>query len=463
MSEKQKTIKKAVSISGTGLHTGNEVVLTFLPAPENHGYKFRRSNLNPDVLIPADVDHVVDTTRGTSIEYKGVRIDTVEHVLAALAGLEIDNVLVEMNQSETPILDGSSMLFVKKLLEAGIAEQSAEKIYYELPANVTYTNAEKKIELLAVPAKDFRISVMIDFDAQVLPPQSAVLSNIRHFKNEIAPCRTFVFLHELEYLYQNNLIKGGDINNAIVYVDRPVTQDELDRLTELFKKPRIEVRNNGILNNLELHFNNEPARHKLLDVLGDIALIGVPLKAHIIANRPGHYSNVQLAKMIRKLIKKEKATPAVPVFDLNKPPLYDIIRIQKLLPHRPPFLLIDKILEMSDQHVVGLKNVTMNEPFFVGHFPDEPIMPGVLQIEAMAQTGGIFALNTVSDPQNYYTYFLKVENVKFRQKVVPGDTLIFVNTLLEPIRRGLIHMHGTVYVGNKIVTEGELLAQIIKK
>ena len=463
MSEKQKTIKKAVSISGTGLHTGNEVVLTFLPAPENHGYKFRRPNLNPDILVPADVDHVVDTSRGTSIEYQGVRIDTVEHVLAALAGLEIDNVLVEMNQSETPILDGSSGPFVKKLMEAGIEEQSAEKVFYELSTNVTYTNAEKKVEILAVPAKDFRISVMIDFDVKVLPPQSAVLLNMKQFKNEIASCRTFVFLHELEYLYQNNLIKGGDINNAIIFVNRTITQDELDHLTELFKKPKLEVRNDGILNNLELKFTNEPARHKLLDVIGDIALIGMPIKAHIIASRPGHYSNIQFAKMIKKLIKKEKSTPSVPTFDLNKPPLYDIIQIQKLLPHRPPFLLIDRILEMSDQHVVGLKNVTMNESFFVGHFPNEPIMPGVLQIEAMAQTGGIFALNTVPDPQNYYTYFLKVENVKFRQKVVPGDTLIFVNTLLEPIRRGLIHMHGTVYVGNKIVTEGELLAQIIKK
>ena len=463
MKEKQKTIAGSVSIPGTGLHTGNEVILTFNPAPENFGYKFRRTDLNPDILVPADVEHVVDTSRGTSIEYMGVRIDTIEHVLAALAGLEIDNILVELNQSETPILDGSSGPYVEKILEVGITEQNEEKVYYELQTNVAYTNSEKKVELLAIPAKEFQVSVMIDFDARVLPPQSAILQKMKYFKDEIAPCRTFVFLHELEYLLKNNLIKGGDVNNAIIFVNRAVTQEELDHLTGLFKKPRIEVRNEGILNNLELKFSNEPARHKLLDVIGDLALIGMPIKAHVIASRPGHYSNVQFAKLIKNIIKKDKSTTGIPVFDLNKPPLFDINQIQKLLPHRPPFLLIDRILEMSDHHVVGLKNVTMNESFFVGHFPNEPIMPGVLMIEAMAQTGGIFALSFVPDPQNYFTYFLKVENVRFRQKVVPGDTLIFVNELIEPIRRGLCHMHGTVYVGQKIVMEGELLAQIQKK
>lgn len=463
MSEKQKTIKTPVSISGTGLHTGNEVTLTFLPAPENFGYKFCRIDLNPEILVPADVEHVVDTSRGTSIEYKGIRIDTIEHVLAALTGLEIDNVLVEMNQSETPILDGSSWGFVEKLTEAGVMEQKAPRKYFELKTNVSYTNPDKKVELLALPSKDFKVSVMIDFDARVLPPQSAILNRISQFKDEIAPCRTFVFLHELEYLLSNNLIKGGDVNNAIIFVNRQVSQEELDHLTTLFKKPRISVRNEGILNNLELKFSNEPARHKLLDVIGDLALIGMPIKAHIIASRPGHFSNVEFAKKIKKMIKEEQVREEIPTFNLNKPPLYDIMKIQKLLPHRPPFLLIDKILEMSDSHVVGLKNVTMNEGFFVGHFPNEPIMPGVLQVEAMAQTGGIFALSQVPDPENYYTYFLKVEQVRFRHKVVPGDTLIFVNKLIEPIRRGLVHMHGTVYVGDKVVTEGELLAQIIKK
>jgi UDP-3-O-[3-hydroxymyristoyl] N-acetylglucosamine deacetylase / 3-hydroxyacyl-[acyl-carrier-protein] dehydratase len=463
MSDKQKTIKSSISVSGTGLHTGNEVVLTFNPAPENFGYKFRRKDLDKDILVPADVDHVVDTSRGTSIEYKGIRIDTVEHVLAALAGLEIDNVLVELDQSETPILDGSSRMFVERLLEAGIVEQDAPRRYFEIPSNVVYTSSDKKVELLALPAQDFKVSVMIDFDSKVLLPQNAVLHKMKHFKDEIAPSRTFVFLHELEYLLKENLIKGGDLNNAIVFVDQPVTQKELDHLTSLFKKPNVQVRSEGILNNLELKFTNEPARHKLLDVIGDLALVGMPLKGRIIATRPGHHANIQFAKLIKKLIKKEKSGEVIPVFDLNKPPLFDINQIQKFLPHRYPFLFVDRILEMTEHHVVGLKNVTMNEAFFTGHFPNEPIMPGVLQIEALAQNGGLLALSSVDDPADYYTYFLKVENVRFRQKVVPGDTLILVNTLIDPIRRGLCHMHGTVYVGNKIVMEGDLLAQVLKK
>jgi UDP-3-O-[3-hydroxymyristoyl] N-acetylglucosamine deacetylase / 3-hydroxyacyl-[acyl-carrier-protein] dehydratase len=462
MSEQQKTIKAPISVSGTGLHTGNDVVLTFKPAPEGHGYKFRRTDIDNNVLVPADVDYVVDTSRGTSIEHKGSRFDTIEHVLAALAGLEIDNVLVEMNQSETPILDGSSRIYVEKLLEAGIEEQQAPRLYYELTSNVTYTNAEKKVEMIAIPAKEFQLSVMIDYDSHLVPPQNAILRKIKHFKDDIAPCRTFVFLHELEILLNNNLIKGGDLNNAIVFVDRAISRKELDRLAKVFNKPRVGILKEGILNNLKLKFTNEPARHKLLDMVGDLALIGRPLKAHIIASRPGHFSNVQFAKMIKKQIKKEMKGEAAPQFDLNLPPLYDINQIQKILPHRPPFLLIDRILEMSDHHVVGLKNVTMNESFFVGHFPDEPVMPGVLQIESMAQVGGIFALSFVEDPQNYSTYFLKMNNVKFRQKVVPGDTLIFVNKITEPIRRGIFIMKGTGYVGNKIVIEAELMAQIQK-
>lgn len=462
MSDKQKTIKSTFSISGTGLHTGNEAILTFNPAPENFGIKFRRTDIGSDVFVPADVDYVVDTSRGTSLEFKGVRIDTVEHVLAALSGLEIDNVLVELDQSETPILDGSAGIYVQHILKAGIVEQKATRKYFEIPSNITYTDAENKVELLALPAQDFHISVMIDFDSKVLLPQNAILQQMKHFKDEIAPARTFVFLHELEDLLKNNLIKGGDINNAIVFVDRKVSQEELNHLTELFKKPKVEVLSEGILNNLELKFTNEPARHKLLDVIGDLALVGMPLKGHIIATRPGHAANVQFAKMIKKLIKKEKSGEVIPSFDLTKPPLYDINQIQKFLPHRPPFLFVDRILELTEHHVVGLKNVTMNEAYFVGHFPNEPIMPGVLQIEALAQNGGLLALSSVEDPADYYTYFLKVENVKFRQKVVPGDTLILVNTLIDPIRRGLCHMHGTVYVGNKIVTEGDLLAQILK-
>jgi UDP-3-O-[3-hydroxymyristoyl] N-acetylglucosamine deacetylase / 3-hydroxyacyl-[acyl-carrier-protein] dehydratase len=463
MIEKQKTIKTEFSIEGTGLHTGNKGTLTFKPAPENHGYKFRRTDLDPDVLVPADVDYVVDTSRGTSIEYQGVRIDTVEHVLASLAGLEIDNVLLELNQSETPILDGSSRFYIEQLQKVGFVEQAAPRNYFELTSNVTYSNPESKVEITAIPSDEFRLSVMIDYDSRVLLPQNAVLNHIRQFKDEIASCRTFVFLHELEFLLQNDLIKGGDLNNAIVFVDRLISKEELSRLAKIFNKPKVEVLKEGILNNLELRFPNEPARHKLLDVVGDLALIGVPIKAHVIASRPGHFSNVQFAKMIKKMIKKETSAPKIPVFDPNKPPVYDIIQIQKMLPHRPPFLFIDRIIEMSDTHVVGIKNVTMNEPFFVGHFPGEPVMPGVLQIEAMAQTGGILVLSFVPDPENYLTYFLKIDNVKFRQKVVPGDTVIFVTRLIEPIRRGICHMQGIAYVGNKIVMEADLMAKIQKK
>ena len=463
MSEKQKTIKNAVTISGIGLHTGNTVNLTFKPAPENYGYKFKRVDLTSDILVDADVDHVVDTSRGTSIEHEGVRVDTIEHVLAALAGLEIDNVLVEMDQSETPILDGSARIYVEKLLEAGIVEQKALKKYYELRSNLTYTNPEKKVEIIAIPSKEFRVSVMIDYESKVLPSQNATLDNISNFAQEISSCRTFVFLHELEFLLNNNLIKGGDLNNAIVFVNRLVSQVELDHLAKIFNKPKVEVLREGILNNLELHYPNEPARHKLLDVIGDMALVGMPIKAHIIATRPGHFSNVQFAKLLKAQIKKLRKTEAVHTFDLNKTPLYNINQIMKILPHRPPFLLIDRILELGPDYVVGLKNVTMNEGFFVGHFPEEPVMPGVLQIEAMAQTGGILALNSVSDPQNYTTYFLKIENVKFRNKVVPGDTVIFYNQLTSPIRRGLISMKGIAYVGQKVVMEADMMAQIQRK
>jgi UDP-3-O-[3-hydroxymyristoyl] N-acetylglucosamine deacetylase/3-hydroxyacyl-[acyl-carrier-protein] dehydratase len=463
MSDKQKTIKTSISISGTGLHTGNDVNLSFHPAPENFGYKFKRTDLDSNIAVPADVEHVVDTSRGTSIEYKGIRIDTIEHVLAALAGLEIDNVLVELDQSETPILDGSARIYVEKLLEAGIVEQKAPRNYFELATNVTYTDAAKKTQIIAIPAKELQLSVMIDYDSQILPSQNAVLTKISQFRDEFAPCRTFVFLHELEFLLKNNLIKGGDLNNAIVFVNRVVSQKELDHLAHIFNKPRVEVLKEGILNNLELKFPNEPARHKLLDMIGDLALVGMPIKAHVIASRPGHFSNIEFAKLIKKQLLIQQRTESVPHYDLNKKPVYDIIQIQKILPHRPPFLLIDRILELSDHHVVGMKNVTMNESFFVGHFPGEPVMPGVLMIEAMAQTGGIFALSFVPDPENYVTYFLKIENVKFRQKVVPGDTVIFQNKLIGPIRRGICHMQGQAYVGNKIVMEAELMAQIQKK
>jgi len=462
MSDKQKTIGISVSLSGTGLHTGKSVNLSFHPAPEDFGYKFKRSDLGSD-LIPANVEHVIDTSRGTSIEYKGIRIDTIEHVLAALVGLGIDNVLIELDQSETPILDGSSRIYVEKLLTAGIIEQPANRTSFELTTNVTYTDSKNKVQIIAIPAKEFQLSVIIDYDSKILPSQNAILTNIDQFKDEIAPCRTFVFLHELEYLLNKNLIKGGDLDNAIVFVNRMISQEELDHLANIFNKPRVEVLKEGILNNIELNFPNEPARHKLLDLIGDLGLVGMPIKAHIIAIRPGHFSNVEFAKLLKQQILIHQRIETVPQVDFNKKPVYDINQILKILPHRPPFLLIDRILELSDHHVVGMKNVTMNESFFVGHFPDEPVMPGVLMIEAMAQTGGIFALSFVPDPENYITYFLKIENVKFRQKVVPGDTLIFQNKLLSPMRRGICQMQGQAFVGNKIVMEAELMAQIQKK
>jgi len=463
MSDKQKTIKSPVSVSGIGLHTGLDVTLTFHPAPEDTGYKFRRTDLDPDIMVPALVEHVVDTSRGTSIEYEGIRIDTIEHVLAALAGLGIDNVLVELDQSETPILDGSAQFYVEKLLEAGIVEQKAARKSFELATNVTYSDEARKVQIIAIPAEEFRLSVMIDYDSQVLQSQNAVLTNIRQFRDEIAPCRTFVFLHELEILLKNNLIKGGDLNNAIIFVDRVISRKERDHLAHIFNKPDVEVLKEGILNNLELKFPNEPARHKLLDMIGDLALVGMPLKAHVIASRPGHYANVEFAKLVKKQMLLQQRTDTVPEFDLSKKPAYDIMQIQKVIPHRPPFLLIDRILEISENHVVGMKNVTMNEPFFLGHFPIEPIMPGVLLIEAMAQVGGIFVLSFVPDPENYITYFLKIDKVKFRQKVVPGDTVIFHNKLIDPVRHGICHMEGKAYVGNKIVMVAELTAQIQKK
>lgn len=463
MGEYQRTIAKPVTISGTGLHTGVEVNVTFRPAAENTGINFKRTDLEEEILIKADCDHVIDTNRGTTIGINGSTVSTIEHIMAALAGMKIDNLLIEIDNFETPIKDGSSRFFTEGLQEAGIVEQNAEKEYFVLEEVLTYYDKENQVELMAIPSDEFKVSVMIDFNTEVLSTQNAKLERIEDFNTEIANCRTFVFLHELEYLLQNNLIKGGDLSNAIVFVNRVISQEELDRLAKLFNKPAVKVLRKGILNNVDLNFENEPARHKLLDVIGDISLSGVSLKAHIIARKPGHAANIAFAKIVKKHIENKKMNRFKPPFNLEQTPIYDINGIKKLLPHRPPFLLIDKIIDMDNENVIGVKNVTMNEGFFVGHFPDEPVMPGVLQIEAMAQTGGIFSLNRYDDPENYTTYFLKIDNVKFRAKVVPGDSLVFVCKLLSPIRRGLCHMQGYGYVGSKIVIEAEMLAQISKK
>lgn len=463
MIENQRTIGKAVSISGVGIHTGAAVTMTFHPAAANHGFVFKRLDLEGEPEVPALVENVVDTSRGTTIAKGEARVFTVEHVLAALTGLQVDNVLITLNGPETPIADGSSIEFVKVLESAGFQEQQEVRQYIEIKENFRFYDAAKDVEITILPSENYRISVLIDYDSPVLGTQHATLNKISDFKEEIAPCRTFCFLHELEMLLENNLIKGGDLNNAIVVVDKPVEEKELDRLAGIFHKPKMEVRKEGILNNVELRFVNEPARHKLLDVVGDLALLGKPLRAHVIASKPGHSSNVAFGKELRAFLKKKQKQYEVPAYDPNQAAVYDVNGIMNFLPHRYPFLLVDKITELSRDHVVGVKNVTMNEPFFQGHFPGNPVMPGVLTIEAMAQTGGILCLSLMDDPGGYWTYFLRIDNVRFKDKVLPGDTLIFKLVLKEPIRRGICQMSGQAFVGNKLVVEAELMAQLVKK
>jgi len=461
MTEKQTTLSREVTVEGIGLHTGVNVKMNFKPAPAGHGYVFKRVDIEGQPEIPALAEYVSDTSRGTTLTYKGVTVSTVEHTLAALVGLGIDNVLIEMNHEETPILDGSSRFFVEALIEGGVKELEDDRDYFEVDEVISFKDEGRDTEITIIPDESRRISVMIDYNTKVLGTQNAELNDFSKFKDEIANCRTFVFLHELEFLLDNNLIKGGDLSNAIVFVNKVVEQKELDRLAKLFNKPTVEVLQRGILNNIELHYFNEPARHKLLDIMGDMALIGKPVKGRVIAMRPGHSANVEFSKLIRKKIKQSESK--APKVDLNAEPKYDIQQIKHMLPHRPPFLLVDKIMEVTEDSVIGVKNVTMNEAFFVGHFPDEPVMPAVLQIEAMAQSGGILVLSQVPDPENYVTYFLKIDNVKLRHKVVPGDTLVFHLKLLSPVRRGLCHMAGQAWVGDKVVMEAEMLAQIVKK
>jgi UDP-3-O-[3-hydroxymyristoyl] N-acetylglucosamine deacetylase / 3-hydroxyacyl-[acyl-carrier-protein] dehydratase len=462
MIQKQTTLKTEVIFKGKGLHTGVDVNLSICPAPENTGYIFKRVDIDGEPTIEAIADNVIDTSRGTTIEQNGVRVSTVEHVLASLFGMGIDNAIIKVDGPEMPIMDGSARVFVEEIQKIGVEEQNAERGYYVIKEKLVYSDPSLGIEIAAYPDEDFSVDVLIDYNSRVLGNQYAQLTSLENFAQQIAPCRTFVFFHELEVLLKNNLIKGGDLQNAIVIMEKEVPQNELDRIADLFNKPRISVKPEGILNNLDLHFQNEPARHKLLDIIGDLALVGRRIKGKIIAKRPGHLANTELAKTIRKMARKEAMKPNVPKFDLNQTPLYDILQIRNILPHRPPFLLIDKILQMDENSIVGMKNVTMNEEFFVGHFPQEPVMPGVLQIEAMAQVGGIFVLNTVPDPESYVTYFLKIDKVKFKRKVVPGDTIVFRLELLEPIRRGIANMFGQAFVGDNLVMEGELLAQIVK-
>jgi UDP-3-O-[3-hydroxymyristoyl] N-acetylglucosamine deacetylase/3-hydroxyacyl-[acyl-carrier-protein] dehydratase len=460
--DKQHTLCSAVTISGTGLHTGILADLTLHPANPGFGFQFKRTDLPNQPVIKADCDLVTDTSRGTTLESEGVKVSTIEHVLAALVGMGVDNCLMEINGPEIPIMDGSSGPFVELIEKAGVLEQDATKVWYSIDENIFHYDEGKRVEMVAMPAMEYQITTLIDFNSPVLGTQHAGLKSIRDFKKEIATCRTFCFLHELEALIDNNLIKGGDVNNAIVVVDKPVEGEELERLKKIFKKDKIEVKSEGYLNNLDLRFPNEPARHKLLDVVGDLALIGYPIKARIIANRPGHSSNVAFARKIKQYIKKNKHTRDVPTYDPSVPPVFDHQYIEKTLPHRFPFALVDKVIELSDTHIVGVKNVTFNEWFFQGHFPGNPVMPGVLQIEALAQCGGILAIN-LSGEGEYNTYFLKIDNCKFKQMVKPGDTLLLKMELAAPIRRGICEMKGTIYAGGKVCAEADLVAQIVKK
>ena len=458
---KQTTISKSTSLKGVGLHTGKNVTLKFLPAGANFGYAFKRVDLEGEPIIKADASLVTSTQRGTCLEKNGVSIQTCEHVLAALVGLEIDNVIIELDSSEPPIMDGSSKFFIEALEKAGVKELDNFREVYVVKDVISYTDEDTGSEITIIPSEEYQVTTMVDFGTKVLGTQNANLTKLSNFKDEISNSRTFSFLHELEMLLEEGLIKGGDLNNAIVYVDKPLSKDTMEKLKIAFNKETIAVKPNGILDNLNLHYPNEAARHKLLDVVGDLALIGTRLKGKVIANKPGHYVNTQFAKKMSKIIKIEKRNN-MPAVDLNQVPVMDVNAIMNMLPHRPPFLMIDKVFELSPNHVIGSKNVTMNEDFFKGHFPGAPVMPGVLIVEAMAQTGGILVLNTVPDPENYLTFFMKIDKVKFKQKVVPGDTLIFSCSLITPIRRGICHMQGFTYANGKLCAEAELMAQIKK-
>lgn len=458
--QKQNTLAASFSLQGKGLHTGLDIQVTFNPAPENHGYKIKRVDLPEQPIIDAVAENVINTQRGTVIGKKDVVIGTIEHAMAALYASGVDNCLIEVNAPEFPILDGSSRFYTEEIQKVGLQEQNASKDFYIVKHKIEVKDEESGASIMILPDDTFSVNVLISFDSPVLSNQYATMNNVSEFASEISASRTFVFVREIENLLQHNLIKGGDLDNAIVIYDQKVSQESLDKIADMMNQPHKNVQDLGYINNKPLMFDNEPARHKLLDVIGDIALIGKPIRGRVIATHPGHSINNKLARIIRKDIKLNDVQ--APVYDPNKEPIMDINRIRELLPHRYPFLLVDKIIEIGKNYIVGVKNITVNEPFFQGHFPQEPVMPGVLQIEAMAQTGGLLVLNSVEEPERYSTYFMKIDGVKFRQKVVPGDTLVLRLELLAPIRRGISTMKGYVFVGDKLVSEAEFMAQIIK-
>ena len=459
---KQKTLAKSFSLEGVGLHTGKAVIIEFDPAEVNHGIRFMRVDMDDQPVLMADVTQVVSTNRGTTIRNGEAQISTVEHVLSALTGTGVDNVLIKVNGPEIPIMDGSASHFVDGILKAGIVDQEMDREYFEIVEPISFRDEVTGTELLALPGDKFEITAMIDFNSQILGHQYASLHNIEDYATQIAPCRTFVFINELEQLFDQNLIKGGDLDNAVVIADRLMEQDELDRLAKKLGKQSIKVEKTGILNTTSLKYENEPARHKLLDVIGDLTLLGRPIKGKIVARKPGHTANIEFTKLLKRKLVEQRKLKGRPKVDPDQPPLYDIEAIRKLLPHRYPFLLVDKIIEMTENYIVGVKNITFNEPFFQGHFPGNSIFPGVLQIEALAQVGGVFVLSKVEDPENWGTLLLKIDNTKFKYKVSPGDQLILKMELLSAVRRGICLMYGTAYVGNKLVSESELTAQIVR-
>lgn len=462
MVEKQRTLAREITLSGKGLHTGINVNITFKPAPANHGYKFCRIDLPGKPVIDALAEHVSDTSRGTTIVQNNASVSTIEHVLAAFHGLQVDNVLIEIDGPEAPIMGGSSQAFVKAIREAGITELKEERNYFTVKQKIVFSDEEHGVDLIVYPDDHFSINVLIDYNSKILGNQYAILDSITDFEEEICKSRTFVFFHELEPLFKLGLIKGGDLDNAIVIMEKEVDQSEIDRIAKLFNRPGISTHTAGILNNTELRYPNEPARHKLLDIMGDLALVGHPIKGKVVATRPGHYANTRLARLMRQEMKKGLSKRDMPVYDPTQPPVLSLEDIKKRLPHRYPFLLVDKIILIDDNKVVGIKNVTFNEYFFQGHFPDEPVMPGVLLVEALAQAGGILVLNNVEEPEKYSTYFLKIDKLKFKHKVVPGDTVILKMELIEPMRRGIVSMYGQAFVGNTLVVEGEMVAQVVK-